>query len=183
MNDLDDLIEQTGALDEVDDSKLKTVRVLAQNQLKLERQIEAAEKDLKDLKRDYRKLSELDLPAAMEEVGLLSFKLADGKEVLVTEKMYASIPKKNMTTAVQWLIEHGQGALIKSAVSVPFAKGDVEEREELLRELTENGYTVQVNDAVSTGSVKAVLKELMQEGTEVPLELFGAHIVRKSEIK
>lgn len=170
----------------VTDAQLKTIAALAAHQVDLEAQVTRAEEELKKLEADLRKVSEIDLPQAMGEAGMEAFTLADGSSVTVGETLYASFPKKDpkRSDAIKWLMEHDLETLVKESVIVPFDKGDHEKVVQLTGVLEANGVnTYQVDETVNTASVKAAIKELLENGTDVPTDLLGAYSVRRAEVK
>lgn len=113
-----------------------------------------------------------------------SITLTDGSSVEIDETMYAAIAKKNKAAAAQWLIDNGQGSLVKQDIIFSFGKGEDELANKLQQLATNYGFTEhETKDNVNTSAVKAVIKELLAQGIDVPLELFGAHFVRRSIIK
>jgi hypothetical protein len=167
----------------VSDAELSLVARLAEEQVKLEKDIERYETYVGDLKKRLKKISETDLPTALEEIGLASITLTNGATVVIEQKMFASISKKNKPKAVQWMIDHGQEALVKTGVAVLLDKGE-QEKLERLRDLLDHSefteYSLDTN--VHTGAVKAMINEMVAQGIDVPLELFGAHYVKKSVV-
>jgi predicted DNA-binding protein (UPF0251 family) len=145
-----------------------------------QRAVEDLEAQLKEAKRVLRRIEELDIPTLMDEVGLEQVTMADGMKLSVKETLYASIAAKNKSKAAQWLIEHNQASLVKEDVVVPFDRGQLELVAALESTLNAQGYTYKVQESMNTASVKAAIKELLEQGIEVPLELFGAHFVRKA---
>jgi hypothetical protein len=84
---------------------------------------------------------------------------------------------------VAWLLDHEQSALVKEDVTIPFDKGDHDSMVALVNNLRDGGYSVEVSETINTGSVKSMIKEMLENGTDVPLDLFGAYFHTKAEIK
>jgi hypothetical protein len=169
---------------DVTDADLAGVADLARFQLEKEKQVEDLEAELKRAKAELRKVQETDLPELLAGIGLSEIVLSNGARVTVNRVMYASIPKKYKHKAAQWLIDNGQGALVKNDVSIVLEKGEFERLQRLSKMLDSsefNEYTI--IDSMNTGSVKAVLKELDSQGVDVPFDMFGARYVNQSKIK
>lgn len=145
--------------------------------------VETLEEQLKGAKRELRKLEEEHIPELMAEIGLEMVTMENGQQLSVKEILYASISSKNKPEAIRWLVDHGQGSLVREDVTVPFDKGQMELAEALVAHLRSSGYTPEVQENVNTTSVKSVIKELLEQGVDVPLDLFGAHFVKKAVLK
>lgn len=168
----------------VTDDQIKTISTLARKQIELMHAYDRAEKELKAAKIALYNVQEKELPEAMLAAGMEAFTLATGEKVSVKETLYASIAQKNKNAAIAWLMDNGHGEIVKENVLLPFEKGEHEKVVELLEILEENGYLNHaVDDVVNTATVKSLIKELLEKGEAVPLELFGAHFARKAEVK
>jgi len=157
---------------------------LAKLQHSQEQAVDGFEAQLKEAKKALRQTQEQDLPGAMQAAGMEKFTTNTGIDVSVTENLYASIPAKNKPNAIAWLMDHGQSALIKEDISIPFDKGDHDDVEKLMKALRDMGYAnANVKEAVHTGAVKSMIKEMLENGADVPLDLFGAYFHRKAVVK
>ena len=63
-------------------------------------------------------MTEEDLPLMLTEMGVSSFKLADGSSVDIKPLYGASIPKDKVDQAHQWMRDNGFGDAIKNVVAV-----------------------------------------------------------------
>ena len=169
---------------EISTEQLNEVSKLAQQQVKLEAELKKKEDELKKVKQNLYNIQEKALPDLMQSIGLEDFTLSNGSHISVKETLYASISKQNKPGAIKWLSENDLESLVSCVVSVPFDKGDGDGVQELLDVLTECGYENIISDEkVNTSSVKSAIKELLEDGEEVPLELFGAYYARKAVVK
>ena len=149
-----------------------------------EHSVAVIEEQLKKAKAELRKVQEHDLPEAMLACNMETFVTSDGLKVSVKETLYASIAAKNKVEAGKWLIANELGALVKEDVVIGFDGGDHEAVQELLDKLTLIGTkNVSTSESMNTASIKAAIKELLADGKEVPLELFGAYFSRKAVVK
>lgn len=167
---------------QVSNDQLKELTQLAKQQLAGEKEVASYEELLKKAKQDLYNIQEKALPDLMQAIGMESFALSNGAKITVKEVLYASIAKKNKPKAIRWLVAHDQGSLVKTDIILPFDKGDSEKVTEALDFLHDGGYLTTVDENVNTASVKAVIKELLAEGVDVPLELFGAYYARSAKI-
>lgn len=124
------------------------------------------------------------LPAAMEQVGLTAFKLADGSEIAVREELHTSITKENIPKAAAWLRAKGEDGILKAQVAVAFGKGEAQKATALALNLQAQGHTAILVEAVHPQTLKKwfrELRDLVLKGEKPqdmmpPDDLFGAYI-------
>lgn len=166
------------------DDQIKVISNLIKFQVECEDSVTAAEATLKEAKKKLRKVCEGDLPDAMAAAGMKLFTTETGLAVELNEKMTASISAKNKQAAIQWLMEHDLESLVKENVVVPFDKGESEKVKQFVEMLEANGVSdFSVAPTINTSSVKAALKELIEEGVDVPADTFGLFFFKQAEIK
>lgn len=178
--DLEDIAMQ---LSSVDNNDLKQVAGLVRQQILLEQRVEDLTAELKRAQADLAQISGETLPAALAEHGLSELKMADGSKVTVATVISASISKERSDRAHQWLRDKGFGDLIKNTVAVNFGKGEDDKANDLIRELVTEGYVVDQKEAVHPSTLKAFCKEQIENGKDIPSELFGIFIGQKTTIK
>ena len=174
------LEEYAVELSDVKDSDLKKVGMLVRQQLVLENRVADLEAELKRTTKELNEISGELLPAALSEHGMTELKMHDGSIVTVIS---ASISKERQPDAHDWLREHGHGDLIKNTVSMTFGRGEDDKADAIMRELNAKGYDPDQKEAVHAGTLKAFVKEQLNEGREIPSELFGIYIGQKTTIK
>jgi seryl-tRNA synthetase len=162
---------------------LQDLSFLAKELLKTEDAINKLEAELSQVKAKWNKLRLTDIPTTMDELGLSSIRLQGGQRISIEEKMYASIPKKNKAKCADWLEGHQLGDLVKIQVIQSFGRGEKAIARRMGQLLQDQGFSPILSEDMNTTSVKAALRELLQEGEDVPLELFGVHIERAASIK
>jgi hypothetical protein len=148
-----------------------------------EKDIEDMEEMLKERKDQYRKLTEEVLPQALAELGMKSFKMADGSSIEVKPFYSASIKEEKRAEAFAWLRDNGFGDLIKNNVSVRFGRNEDQQCSLLLQVLAERGYVAEQSEKVEPMTLKAWVKERVEKGSEFPSDLFGAFIGQRAVIK
>lgn len=164
------------------ENDLETIASLATTQLSLATNVDRLEEELKEAKKKLRQIQENDLPDAMSAIGLASFTLTSGAEIKIEDKFYASIAKARKPACADWLIDNGQSALVKQDFHIPFDATDEDAVSDFEEELEALGVEFSVDWKMNTGSVKAALKQLILEGEEVPMELFGLRRVSEAKI-
>ena len=128
-------------------------------------------------------LSEQEIPNLMQEAGVSEFKLADGSSVSIKPFYAAKIPVSKTDEAFQWLTGNGYGDLIKNTVSLNFGKSEDNIANSLVEDLKSKGHNVSQKKKVEPQTLKAFVKEAIQNGQNVPMDLFGVYISNKTTIK
>ena len=175
--------QTTDKLDTLDTSKLDGVSRLANDAANLEQEISDAERLLKQKKDDLRKITDEQLPEILEEMGLQKFTLTDGSEISVSPLYAASIPVDRREDAYQWLRDHGFGDLVKNNVTVSFGVGEDDAAKEFTTLCDLQGYAPNQIEKVEPSTLRGWLRERVEAGDPVPLDLFGAYIAQRAKIK
>jgi hypothetical protein len=159
-------------------SDLSGLVALAERQLDWESTITDLEAQLKEAKENQRRIAERDLPDAMEEIGVESFTLKDGRVVTVKLDYHASIPVVRQGEAFGWLRTNGHDGIIKRNVTVKFGKGEDNEAEELVQVLKDTFPESPFTDkhSVHPQTLKAFVREQMEQGVDIPIETFGIFV-------
>ncbi len=119
---------------------------------------------------------------AMSSVGLSSFVLKDGTKLKIETFYRGSIPKAREGEAFQWLYENGHEDLIKNEVKCAFGKGEDEKAEQLMRTLTDSHFNYESKKAVHPSTLKAFVREQLENGKSLPLDLLGVYVGQRSKI-
>ena len=98
---------------EITKEQLASISKLAKMQLKLQKDIIKAGDKLKQLTAEFTKVSEVDIPSVMNEVGLNLLRLKSGDTIEVKSEAYASISDKNRAKAMAWLKKNNFDGIIK----------------------------------------------------------------------
>tara|TARA_R100000951_G_scaffold115653_1_gene124444 strand:+ start:3007 stop:3531 length:525 start_codon:yes stop_codon:yes gene_type:complete len=167
----------------VNDRQLKVVSELASYQLILEKKIKDKEQELSTLKDQHKQVSQTDLPEALAETGLSEIKLLDGSKISVNQFYNASIPKDKVEQAFTWLRDNGHEDLIKNTITCDFGRGEDGNAKVLKETLTGSGVSYTDKTAVHPQTLKAFVREQVESGQNLPLDLLGVYIGQKSVIK
>ena len=176
-------LEQESTLINVDTDKVKSISELCNRLLDLQEQARRIEENLKSKNDEIRVLSEQEIPNLMQEAGVSEFKLADGSSVSIKPFYAAKIPVSKTDQAFQWLTGNGYGDLIKNTVSLNFGKSEDNIANSLVEDLKSKGHNVSQKKKVEPQTLKAFVKEAIQNGQNVPMDLFGVYISNKTTIK
>jgi len=184
---LDEMASDSGStadkIDKLKDDQLDSISKLANDAANLEQSIAQTEERLKEDKRALYKITDEQLPEALETMGLQKFTLTDGAEISVKPIYAASIPRDRKDEAFQWLRDHEFGDLVKNNVTVTFGRGEDETAKNFLSLCGSQGFTPSQLEKVEPMTLKAWLRERVEAGDAVPLDLFGAFISQRATIK
>jgi hypothetical protein len=183
MTDMNALFEEDAGALVVKNEDLSSVGALAKRAKELEKEIEELETVTKERKEQQRKLLEDTIPAMLSELGMKSFKMADGSLIDIKPFYSASIREENRAKAYEWLRNNGFDDIIKNTVSVRFGRGEDGLCDTLLGQLREQNYPVEQAQKIEPQTLKAWVREQVERGNEFPTELFGAYVGQKATIK
>ena len=145
--------------------------------------IEAAEENLKLLKKKRDYISGEVIPTMMSEMGLAELKLQDGSHLKVSTSYRATITEANKEAAFTWLRNNGLGDIIKNEISVSFGRNEDNKAADYAALAQERGYQPTQKLKVEPMTLKALVRERIEAGKEMPTELFGVFSENKTTIK
>ena len=145
--------------------------------------IEAAEENLKRLKKNYEHLSGEVIPTMMSEMGLSHLKLMDGSSVDVKPHYSATITQANKEAAFNWLRNNGLGDIIKNEISVSFGRNEDTRAVDYAHLAKSHGFQPTQKLKVEPMTLKALVRERIEAGKEMPTEIFNVFIGNKTTIK
>lgn len=165
------------------DDKIASISRLAQEYIKAEGEVDRLEKQLKAAKSRFDNIRDKLLPEAMDNAQTKGFTLQDGRKLSLGEEMTCSVPAKRKAEILKKLREDGHGDLISNVLTVEIDKGKDNKAAALEDEAKKLGFTPEREESVNTGTLKALLKKRVEDGEDVDLSFFGAHLVRRAKIK
>ena len=149
----------------------------------LQKEILKQEDDLKQTKKDFEHLSGEVIPTMMAEMGLSHLKLMDGSSVDVKPNYSASITIANREAAFNWLRKNNLGDIIKNEISVSFGRNEDNKAADYAVLAEGQGYQPQQKLKVEPMTLKALVRERIEAGKEMPTELFNIYVGNKTTIK
>jgi len=170
------------AIEKMENTGLKSIAEIARAARNQEEVVNNLEDQLKAAKRELLKLTDEDLPAMLQELGLSSFELDDGSKVTVRPTYGAHIKAENRETAFDWLRQNGFDDIIKNTVSCNFGRGEDREASEFIDYAQGLGYAAEQKTEVHPSTLKAWVKERVETGETFPMELFGAYVGQRANI-
>lgn len=150
----------------------------------LQTQLGEAEERLKGLKRQINRYTHDLIPAKMQETGLDEAKVGGNKISLATY-VNGTMPKDPLQRdiALSHLREIGASDFIKNQISVDFAVSEDNRARAMQADLEEQGYDTAAKTWVEPQTLKKLIRERMESGQEIDLELFNASIGTYAKIK
>jgi len=148
----------------------------------LEDEIDEQEKKLKELKRNQELLSGEVIPTMMTEMNISTLKLADGSAVEVKPVYGASIPVAKKEDAFTWLRKNGLGDLIKNEITVAFGRNEDNKAMAYANLAQGQGYEPVQKVKVEPMTLKALVRERLESGQEMPSDLFNVFAGNRTKI-
>lgn len=188
INPLDDVAPASNSLGAITD--------MGQRMYDLLKEIKDLEDLLKKKKWDFANLAEHELPDLMQELNCKDFTLNNGEKVEVREILSGSIPSNGaiekakgddkfelemrQQQCLDWLRDNNLGDIIKNNVNVQFGKNEDKKCNEFVDDLRKKDVFYNRAVGVHHGQLNAVLKERVEQGRDVPYDLFKVYTGRKA---
>ena len=171
------------SVEKLDQQGLTSVAVLARKIRDKEELVKDLDEKLKAEKKLLLKLSDEDMPAMLAEIGISSLSLDDGSKVEVKQTYGASILVNNRPRAYEWLRDNGYDDIIKNTVACQFGRGEDDLANAFAAFAQQQGYVPEQKTEIHPQTLRAFVKERVEEGDGFPMELFGAWVGQRAVIK
>ena len=149
----------------------------------LNQEVKKDEEDLKQKKKNLEHISGEVIPTMMAEMGLAHLKLMDGSSVDVKPHYSANITIANKDAAFKWLRDNGLGDIIKNEISVSFGRNEDNKAADYAVLAQERGFQPTQKLKVEPMTLKALVRERIEAGKDMPTELFNVFVGNKTTIK
>ena len=149
----------------------------------LNKRLALQEDNIKNTKKDIDRLSGEVIPTMMTEMGLSELKLQDGSHLKVSTSYKAHITEANKEMAFNWLRDNGLGDIIKNEISVSFGRGEDNKAAHYAELAKGQGLEPTQKLKVEPMTLKALVRERLEAGKEMPTELFNIYVGNKTTIK
>ena len=178
----EEMLDAADALTEVDAKTTKSLSNLVRQVEELNKELDIAEQHLKKLKQEKHKLQTDAIPALMDEMGVDRLDVGD---VSVTLKPFvsASIPQDRRAEAHQWLRDNGLDDIIKNDVILSFGRGEDDTAHSIMLDLEQRGFHPESKTHIHSMTLKAFVKERVEKGLPIDLDMFGAYVAKTADIK
>jgi phage terminase small subunit len=179
INDIDFEEDQQNIIEKTD---INTLANYCRELQAYEDEIQDLENKIKYKKERADKISSEVIPNLLAEQGLSSLKLADGSSIDIRKSYNCTIKKDQMELAYNWLRENGLGDIIKNEVAVQFGKGEDNKAEQLLTLAEQEGYEPTQKQKVEPMTLKALFRERIEAGLDMPSQFFNVFIKDQTKI-
>jgi len=149
----------------------------------LQTRLELQEDNIKNTKKELEHVSGEIIPTMMSEMGLSHLKLMDGSSVDVKPNYSANITIANREAAFNWLRQNGLGDIIKNEISVSFGRNEDNKAAGYADFARGQGFQPTQKLKVEPMTLKALVRERIEAGKELPTELFNVFVGNKTTIK
>ena len=165
------------------EEKLGELAKAVKKMLLIETQMIELQELLAQTNQQYEDIRKNIIPDIFDEIGISDFTLADGTKVKVDRDYAASITEDNKVVAFDWLKKEGHEDIIKHDVVIKLKKGEKELYDDLVSDLTLMGVDYGDKEYVHPMTLKALVKEQMTNGSDIPQEAFGIFPIRITKLK
>jgi hypothetical protein len=141
------------------------------------------ENDLKMMKKKRDHISGEVIPTMMSEMGLAELKLHDGSHLKVSTSYRATITEANKEAAFNWLRNNGLGDIIKNEILVSFGRNEDNKAADYAELAKGQGFQPTQKMKVEPMTLKALVRERIEAGKDMPTEIFGVYSENKTTIK
>ena len=172
--------DKQDSLTKVNDAKSLSEQVLKLKDM--EDLVAAKEEELKKLKKDVEVISGEVIPTMMQEMDLSTLKLADGSSVEVKPVYGASIPSAKKEEAFNWLRNNDLGDLIKNEITVSFGRNEDNKAMAYANLAQGQGFQPVQKLKVEPMTLKALVRERLEAGQEMPTDLFNVFAGNRTKI-
>ena len=149
----------------------------------LDADIKETENKLKEKKKELERLSGEVIPTMLSEMGLSELRLQDGSSIKVSTSYRAHISEANKEMAYNWLRKNGLGDIIKNEISVSFGRNEDNKAADYAELAKGQGFQPTQKLKVEPMTLKALVRERIEAGKEMPTEIFGVFTENKTTIK
>ena len=149
----------------------------------VQKALEMDEEQIKQKKKHLEHLSGEVIPTMLSEMGLSFLKLADGSSVEVKTNYSATITQAKKEEAFNWLRQNGLGDIIKNEIVVSFGRSEDDKAAAYAELAKGQGHQPTQKLKVEPMTLKALVRERLEGGKEMPTELFNIFVGNKTTIK
>jgi hypothetical protein len=172
--------DRVESVTQIDAAKTLSDKVLKLKDL--EDEIANAEESINKLKEQARILSQVEIPFMMQEMHITKLKLKDGESVEVRPFYSASISPENQEKAFEWLRNNGLGDVIKNDITVTFGRGEDNKAAQYAVLARGQGFEPVQKVGVHAQTLKAVVRERIESGQDMPSDLFKTFAGNQTKI-
>ena len=187
INYEDDRVESVSQISTAESLSTKVIELK-----NLEDEIDNALKSISKLKEQAKALSEIEIPKMMQEMNITKLKLKDGESIEIKPIYSASLSQGRKESvedftarrgqAFTWLRENGLGDIIKNDITVTFGRDEDNKAVAYATLAQEQGYEPIQKENVHVQTLKALGRERLEAGQEMPSDLFKIYAGNSTKI-
>lgn len=166
------------------DAKMHELSHSINELVNLRSRIERGIELLESLKKEEMRLSNEVIPAKLDEIGFTKIVLPDGRSVSYSPFYSNKINAEREPEAFDWLEENGHGGSIKGEATFTYRRAERDTMLENLERIKEEyGYEAKIKLSVHHSTLRALTREVVENGGVFPPDLFNVYIGRKTDVK
>lgn len=165
------------------DEEIQELSALCEKLQNARKSVQNLENELTTLQASVKALETVLIPEKMMELGVTEIRLTNGHKVSFKPNYFVSINKEKEDEAYNELEQRGYGSTIKNEVFINLGKGSDELFSKVSAALRPLGVEYIKTRSVHHSTLKALTKEMYEQGKSFPQDLFNVHIEYKTTIK
>jgi len=165
------------------DNLLAQISATARQIIEARAEVDKAQEELTEAQRYLRTLEEEVLVELMEEAGQSDIKTSDGLKIKIQEVYRGQPTKANEAEAFAWLRKEGHGAILKNKITAELGRKEDDKAGEVMDSLREQGLQPSRKVSVHWQTLCSLVREMMEDGDNVPLDLLGVSRTKKAAVK
>jgi hypothetical protein len=171
--------------DEPRNIQLSELTELAEQLAELDTSIVAKEEEVSTLKQQRKTIAEEHLPQLMEQAGVNTLELSDGRKIAIQEFVDARI--KDPNTAFDWLRETNNESIIKNQITLSLGRNEDALAQEIMNKIQREYGDVQVDNRISIHNMtlKSFCKEALDNpelAETLPKQAFGIYEGKRAKV-
>lgn len=161
---------------------LEHLRQLAADLIAAQEDLASLEEQAKHTRARIDRLAMGEIPDVMDDLEMVEFTLKDGSKITIKDDIVAKPLVANRAAAYEWMRGKGFGDLVKHAVTIDIPRGDEEQAAELVTYIEAQGFLAKDGEAVHSGTMKKFVREWMETGKDIPMDLFGIRLLKTAKV-
>jgi hypothetical protein len=171
--------------DEPRNIQLSELTELAEQLAELDTSIATKEEEVSTLKQQRKTIAEEHLPQLMEQAGVNTLELSDGRKIAIQEFVDARI--KDPNTAFDWLRETNNESIIKNQITLSLGRNEDALAQEIMNKIQREYGDVQVDNRISIHNMtlKSFCKEALDNpelAETLPKQAFGIYEGKRAKV-
>nr|QIG67169.1 hypothetical protein EVB34_064 [Rhizobium phage RHph_TM26] len=165
------------------DNILAAIAQTARDIVAQQEAVERAEAELKKAQNRLKDLQETTMVDLMNDAGQTELTTVDGYIVSIKETVRGQPTKENAPAAYKWLRDKKHGGIIKSTIQAQLGKVDEKLVAKALAALSKLKIQAGVKEEVHWQTLGALVRELLDKGENIPLDLLGVQVIKGAVVK